>query len=75
MALETTIEQANGRVPITIIALDGELDASNFNDLIETARELEVLEHRTDQHAAREQGYPEPEKTLVNEPAGSTRAE
>jgi anti-anti-sigma factor len=40
MALETTIEQATGRVPITIIALDGELDASNFNELIETASEL-----------------------------------
>lgn len=40
MALETTIEQAAGRVPITILALDGELDASNFNELIETAREL-----------------------------------
>lgn len=40
MALETTIEQAAGRVPITIVALDGELDASNFNALIETARQL-----------------------------------
>ena len=40
MALETTIEQATGRVPVTIIALDGELDASNFNELIETARGL-----------------------------------
>lgn len=40
MALETTIEQATGRVPITIIALDGELDASNFNELIETGRRL-----------------------------------
>jgi len=40
MALETTIEQASGRVPITIVALDGELDASNFTDLIATAGEL-----------------------------------
>jgi anti-anti-sigma factor len=40
MALETTIEQATGRVPITIIALDGELDASNFNELIATAGQL-----------------------------------
>jgi anti-anti-sigma factor len=40
MALETTVEQAAGRVPVTIIALDGELDASNFNDLIATTREL-----------------------------------
>lgn len=39
MALVTTIEQATGRVPITVIALDGELDASNFNDLIEAARQ------------------------------------
>jgi len=40
MAMETTIEQATGRVPITILALGGELDASNFNELIATARQL-----------------------------------
>ncbi len=40
MEMETTVEQAVGRVPITIVALDGELDASNFNGLIETARQL-----------------------------------
>ena len=40
MALETTIEQAAARVPVTIISLDGELDASNFNELIETTRQL-----------------------------------
>jgi anti-anti-sigma factor len=40
MALETTVEQASGRVPITVIALDGELDASNFEALIETVRDL-----------------------------------
>ena|SRR5436309_334340 len=40
MALETTIEQASGRVPITVVAIAGELDASNFTDLIETARGL-----------------------------------
>jgi anti-anti-sigma factor len=40
MALETTMEQATGRVPITILALQGELDASNFNELIETVRQL-----------------------------------
>jgi anti-anti-sigma factor len=40
MALETTIEQASGRVPVTVIALNGELDASNFGDLIETVRAL-----------------------------------
>lgn len=40
MALETTIEQATARVPVTIISLDGELDASNFNELIEATRQL-----------------------------------
>jgi len=40
MALETTIEQATARVPVTVLLLDGELDASNFNDLIETTRQL-----------------------------------
>lgn len=40
MALETTIEQATGRVPVTVIALSGELDASNFGELIETTRQL-----------------------------------
>jgi anti-anti-sigma factor len=40
MALETTIDQASGRVPVTIVVLNGELDASNFGDLIETARRL-----------------------------------
>jgi anti-anti-sigma factor len=40
MALETTIEQATARVPVTVISLAGELDASNFNELIETTRQL-----------------------------------
>ena len=40
MALATTIEAATGRVPITVVALSGELDASNFTELIETARGL-----------------------------------
>ena len=40
MSLETRIEQVEGSVPITILALDGELDASNFEDVIETARRL-----------------------------------
>jgi anti-anti-sigma factor len=39
MALETTVEQVEARVPLTVIALDGELDASNFEGLIQTARE------------------------------------
>ena len=34
MALTTTTEQVDGRVPITVLALDGELDASNFERLI-----------------------------------------
>ena len=40
MALETTVEQVSARVPITIVALDGELDASNFAGLIDTVRGL-----------------------------------
>jgi anti-anti-sigma factor len=36
MAMETTITQVDGRVPITVVALDGELDASNFEGLIDT---------------------------------------
>ncbi len=40
MTLETTIEQVEGRVPITVIALEGELDASNFEGLIDTVRRL-----------------------------------
>ena len=40
MALDTTVEQASGRVPITIVALDGELDASNFTALVDEVRGL-----------------------------------
>lgn len=40
MALEITIDQASGSVPVTIVALEGELDASNFTELIETTRRL-----------------------------------
>lgn len=40
MSLETTIEQVEGSVPITVLALEGELDASNFEGLIDTARRL-----------------------------------
>ena len=40
MALGTIIETTTGRVPITVVALSGELDASNFTDLIGTARGL-----------------------------------
>ena len=38
--METAVEQASGRVPITVVALDGELDASNFTALIDTVRGL-----------------------------------
>jgi len=40
MALTTTTEEANGRVPITVLSLDGELDASNFERLIDEVRAL-----------------------------------
>ena len=38
MALQTTIEQTQGRVPVTILTLDGELDASTFEGVIESIR-------------------------------------
>jgi anti-anti-sigma factor len=40
MALTTSTEQVTGRVPITVVALEGELDASNFERLIEDVRVL-----------------------------------
>ena len=40
MALDTTVEHVEGRVPITVVALEGELDASNFQDLVATAQGL-----------------------------------
>jgi anti-sigma B factor antagonist len=40
MSLETTIEQVEGDAPLTILALEGELDASNFEGLIDTVRRL-----------------------------------
>jgi anti-anti-sigma factor len=40
MALSTTVEQVAGRVPITVVALEGELDASNFEGFIDEARTL-----------------------------------
>lgn len=36
MALETTIEHVEEPLPVTVIALDGELDASNFEALVDT---------------------------------------
>jgi anti-sigma B factor antagonist len=40
MALTTSVDEAEGRVPITVVALDGELDASNFQALIERVQAL-----------------------------------
>lgn len=40
MALETHVDQASGRVPVTVLTLDGELDASNFTGLVEQVRGL-----------------------------------
>jgi anti-anti-sigma factor len=40
MALTTTTEQVEGRVPITVVALEGELDASNYERLIADVRDL-----------------------------------
>jgi len=40
MALQTTVEHVEGHVPFTVLALDGELDASNFERLIEEVRGL-----------------------------------
>jgi anti-anti-sigma factor len=46
MALETSVEQVAGRVPITVVALDGELDASNYTGLIETVAALHAAGSR-----------------------------
>ena len=40
MALTTTTEEVSGRVPITVLTLEGELDASNFERLIDESRTL-----------------------------------
>jgi anti-anti-sigma factor len=40
MALETTIERIDQPGPVTVVSLDGELDASNFEALIDTVRGL-----------------------------------
>ena len=40
MALTTSTETVEGRVSITVVALEGELDASNFERLIEDVRVL-----------------------------------
>ena len=40
MALTTSVEQVDGRVLITIVSLDGELDASNFERFVDDVRGL-----------------------------------
>jgi anti-anti-sigma factor len=40
MALTTSTEEVAGRVPITVLSLEGELDASNFERLIDEVRGL-----------------------------------
>jgi anti-anti-sigma factor len=40
MALTTTTEEVAGRVPITVLTLEGELDASNFESLVDDVHEL-----------------------------------
>ncbi len=40
MVLRTTVEQAEGPVPVTILALDGELDGSSFERVIDTVRQI-----------------------------------
>ena len=40
MSLDTTTDEVEGRIPITVVALDGELDASNFEALIDRVRQL-----------------------------------
>jgi anti-sigma B factor antagonist len=42
MSMETTIEQVDGpaSVPVTVLSLEGELDASNYQELIETVKRL-----------------------------------
>jgi anti-anti-sigma factor len=40
VVLQTTVEQAQARVPVTIVALDGELDASSFEQVIDTVRQV-----------------------------------
>ena len=40
MTLTTATEEVEGRVPITVLTLDGELDASNFERLVGEVRAL-----------------------------------
>jgi len=38
--MNITVDQAEGSVPVTIVGLHGDLDASNYQDVIAKAREL-----------------------------------
>jgi anti-anti-sigma regulatory factor len=38
--MNITVSQAQGKVPVTVIKLDGELDGQNYQNLINKAREL-----------------------------------
>lgn len=40
MALRTSVETVQGSVPVTVVALDGELDSSNFEALVDEVRGL-----------------------------------
>ena len=40
MTLTTTTEEVSARVPLTVLTLEGELDASNFERLIDEVRTL-----------------------------------
>jgi anti-anti-sigma factor len=40
MAMQTTVERVDGRVPVTVMALAGELDASNYLRLVDDVRPL-----------------------------------
>jgi anti-anti-sigma regulatory factor len=38
--MQITVDQVQGRVPITVLAIHGDLDASNYEQVIAKAREL-----------------------------------
>ena len=40
MALTTSTESVDARVPVTVLTLEGELDAANFERLIDEVRAL-----------------------------------
>ena len=40
MALQTTVDQAEGLVPVTILALDGELDGTSYERVIDAVHRI-----------------------------------